>query len=313
MSVSLVPAEGARPAGRNATYIVADLEPGDRLQRKIRVCNGTDTPLRVSLYANAAAISDGAFAPLGSPRADNDLSRWTTVQPASVLLQPDAPVDVAVTITIPSDATRGERYAVVYAEVPPAAGGSGIGVASRVGVRQYVFVRGESAPRTDFTISTLTAARGNDGRPVVEAQVKNTGERAIDVAGELRLTDGPGGVSAGPFPASVGTTIAPGQSAPVEVLLDRALPAGPWLARLELGSGATRRAAEARMTFPDEAGVENAAVPAKNVPLRKDPEILVPIAGALIGVIALLLLWWLLARRRTNEDEDEDKELLPAG
>lgn len=313
VSVSLVAADGARPTGRDATYIVADLEPGDRLQRRMRVCNGTDAPLRVNLYSNAAAINDGGFLPVGSPRAENDLSRWTSVQPSTLLLQPDVPADVAITISVPVDADAGERYAVVYAEVPPAAGGTGVGVASRVGVRQYVFVRGDAAPRTDFTIQALTAARSNDGRPVVQAEVRNTGDRAIDVAGTLRLTDGPGGISAGPFPATLGTTIAPGQSAPVEVLLDRALPAGPWLATLTLRSGDVERRAEARITFPDEAGSENAPVEAKNLPLRENPNVLIPIAGGLIGLIALLLLLALLRRRPKKADDDEEQQLAPAG
>lgn len=294
--------DGTRATGRDATYIVADLEPGDRLQRRMRVCNGTDEPLRVNLYSNAATISDGGFLPVGSPRADNDLSRWTSVQPSTVLLQPDVPVDVAITITVPPDAEAGERYAVVYAEVPPAAGGTGIGVASRVGVRQYVYVRGDSAPQTEFAIEALTAARSSDGRPVVQAEVQNIGDRAIDAAGTLRLTEGPGGVSAGPFPATLGTTIAPGQSAPVEVLLDRALPGGPWLARLDLASGETRRAAEARITFPDEAGTANAPVEAESLPLRENPDVLIPIAGGLIGLIALLLLLALLRRRTKRKD-----------
>lgn len=300
LSVSLLPADGTRPTGRDATYVVADLEPGERVQRRVRVCNGSDAPLRVSLYANAAAISDGSFLPVGSPRAENDLSRWTAVQPSVLLLPPDAPADVDITITIPADAAPGERYAVVYAEVPPAAGGTGIGVASRVGVREYVFVRGGAAPRADFVIEALTAARTSDGRPVVQAQVQNTGDRAIDAAGTLRLGDGPGGTTAGPFPVSLGTTIAPGASEPVEVLLDPQLPAGPWLARLDLASGASQRAAEARITFPDAAGDAGDAVPAKALPLREDPDVVVPVAVAILGLAALLVLL-ALYRRRTRD------------
>lgn len=296
--MSLAPAADARPSGREASYIVADLEPGDRLQRRVRVCNGTEAPLQVSLYSNAAAIADGGFLPQGSPRAENELSRWTTVEPSTLLLEPDAPADVDVTVSVPADAEPGERYAVVYAEVPPAAGGSGVGVASRVGIRQYVFVRGASAPVTDFTIRTLTAGRGIEGRPVVQGSVQNTGDRAVDVAGTLQLTNGPGGVSAGPFPATVGTTIAPGQSAPVEVLLDQALPAGPWVARLDLASGDTRRAAEAAVTFPDESGTQSDPVSAKTLSLREDPDFVIPVAVGVFALALLLLVTAYLSSRR---------------
>lgn len=306
ISVSLLPVDEPRPEGRERSYVIADLRPGESLQRTMRVCNGTDQPVRVDLYANAATISDGSFLPLGSPRADNALSRWTSVRPSSLRLQPDVPAQVQIEIAVPADAEPGERYGVVYAELPPAAGGSGIGVASRVGVRQYVFVRGDAAPQTDFTIRTLTATRSADGRPVVRAEVQNTGDRAIDVAGTLRLTEGPGGVGAGPFPATAGTTVAPGVSAPVEVVLDPALPAGPWLARLDLASGSTRRAAEAAITFPDSAGGESAPVTAENLPLQEDPDVVIPVAIGILSLVALLLLlalWRRRSRRKTAEGE----------
>jgi len=77
-------------------------------------------------------------------------------------------------------------------------------------------------------VESLQAARRTDGRPVVTAQVRNTGERALDIRGELALSDGPGGLSAGPFPVTVGTTLAVGATAPVEVVLDEAIKGGPW-------------------------------------------------------------------------------------
>lgn len=307
--MALVPEDGPRPEGRERLFIVADVRPGEPLQRTMRVCNGTERPLRVDLYANAATITEGSFLPVGAPRAENDLSRWTSVRPSTLLLQPDLPVAVNIEIAVPADAEPGERYAVVYAELPPTSGGSGIGVASRVGVREYVFVRGEAAPQTDFAVRTLTATRSADGRPVVRAQVQNTGDRAIDVAGTLRLDDGPGGVSAGPFPATVGTTVAPGESAPVEVVLDPALPAGPWLARLDLASGSTRRAAEATISFPDAAGEENAPVDAKNLPLQEDPNVVIPVAVAVLSLVALLLLLALWRRRSRSKVVQEE----PAG
>lgn len=294
--MSLLPEDGTSPKGRAASYVVADLEPGARLRRQVRVCNGTAAPVRVLLYANAADIRDGSFLPLGTPRADNELSGWTRVEPGSALLAPNEPVDVAVTIQVPADATPGERYAVVYAEVPAAPGGSGVGVASRVGVREYVFVRGDQPPRTDFSIITLTATRGADGRPAVQAEVRNTGERALDVAGELRLSNGPGGVSAGPFPATVGTTLAPGQSTPVELLLDPMLPAGPWRARLELASGPTRRAAEARISFP-EPGEDAQPVRAQELRLREDPGVVIPVAVGALSLAVLVLLFAFIRHR----------------
>ena len=120
-----------------------------------------------------------------------------------------------MTITVPSDAAPGEQYGVVWAEArsAPVAGGGVIQV-SRVGIRLYVSVGPGGAPAADFTIDSLTANRSADGQPTVLATVHNTGGRALDMSGTLQLLAGPGGLSAGPFPATLGTTLAIGDTEP---------------------------------------------------------------------------------------------------
>src|SRR5438067_258369 len=89
--------------------------------------------------------------------------------------------------------------------------------------RNYVIdVSKRGAPKNDFTIDSLQAVRGKDGTPAVLAKVHNTGARALDMRGSLQLSDGPAGLSAGPFDAQLGTTLAPGDTAPVVVPLDKA-------------------------------------------------------------------------------------------
>ncbi len=67
----------------------------------------------------------------------------------------------------------------------------------------------------------------------------------------MQLTDGPGGLSAGPFPAKLGTTLGLGQAESVLVALDPAIPRGPWDAHIVLRSGMTERDAAANVTFPE--------------------------------------------------------------
>lgn len=88
-----------------------------------------------------------------------------------------------------------------------------------------------------LAISSLTAKREPNGQPAVVARVRDTGGRALDLSGGLILSQGPGGLSAGPFPAQLGTTIAPGQSEPVTFKFNRQLPDGPWKALVHLESG----------------------------------------------------------------------------
>jgi hypothetical protein len=80
--------------------------------------------------------------------------------------------------------------------------------------------------------------------------VHNTGERAIDLAGDLELTNGPSSLSAGPLAVRTASTLKPGDSGTVTVALDRELPSGPWDARITLTSGVTSESGTARLTFP---------------------------------------------------------------
>jgi len=236
---------------RARQYIVDHVSAGTTITRRVEVSNDTGRTQTVQLYAAAGSIKDGTFQ-FGEGRAANDLTSWTTVDPPTVSPAAGAKTLATVKIAVPASAGPGERYGVVWAELPAAAPpGGGVGAVNRVGVRIYLSVGQGTEPTTDFSVTTLEAKRDGDGNPTVSAAVQNTGGRAVDLSGELRLTNGPGGLSAGPFDAKLGTTLGLGQTEPVLVTLDRALPAGPWDARIVLRSGTTEKEATAKITFPD--------------------------------------------------------------
>jgi hypothetical protein len=299
---------------RARIYIVDHLSPGTVIHRRIEVSNSTASGAHVLLYAAAATISKGSF--LGAVgHTPNDLSTWTSIRPG----MPDVPaggrVTATVTITVPSDAAPGEQYAVVWGEVrSPSSPGGGVIQVNRVGIRLYISVGRGGPPAADFTIDSLTPQRSPDGRPMVLATVHNTGGRALDMNGTLRLLAGPGGLSAGPFPASLGTTLAIGDTEPVTIVLDEQLPAGPWDARITLHSGLLERSARATITFP----ATGASPPVNSTPTR--PGWLYPaIVGLgillLLGIAVLLIV---LRRRRRRSDQRQGagrkaRERLPAG
>lgn len=121
---------------------------------------------------------------------------------------------------------------------------------------------------------------------MVLALVRNVGGRALDMNGTLRLGSGPGGLSAGPFPATVGTTVGIGQTEPVAILLDKTLPAGPWNAQIVLRSGLVERQANASLTF--------AGAPAS----PSTPTWLYPGLAILVALLAVLALFLAPRRRR---------------
>ncbi len=207
-----------------------------------------------------------------------------------------------MTIACARDASAGESYGVVWAELPAAVpAGGGITTVNRVGVRIYLSVGPGGEPAVDFVITAMEARRGKDGAPAVSATVRNTGGRAIDLSGELRLAEGPGGLAAGPFPVTLGRTLGLGQSEPVHVGLDPAIPAGPWTAKMLLRSGTTERTASARLTFPSTPGTSAGKVATAHRP-SAGRVVVIGLIG-LVLVLALLFFLLVLPRRRRERDD----------
>ena len=239
----------ARTDPRARLYIVDHLAPGTVIQRRVEVSNTTASTEHVVLYSAAARIAKGSF--LGAAgHSTNQLSRWTSISPGTADVPPGGLMTATVTITVPPNAPPGEQYGVIWAEARATPEAGGVIEVNRVGIRLYLSVGPGGAPAADFTIESLTAQRSPDGRPVVLATVHNTGGRALDMNGTLKLLDGPSGLTAGPFPATLGTTLAIGDTEPVTIALDKDLPAGPWDARITLKSGLLERSARATITFP---------------------------------------------------------------
>jgi hypothetical protein len=275
-------------------YIIDRLTPGTVIHRRIEVSNTTASTAPVKLYAAAATIGHGVF--LGSVGHTPDaLSTWTSVQPGASEIPSGGHLIATVTVAVPRDATSGERYAVVWAEVrSPPIPGSAVTEVNRVGIRLYLSIGYGAAPASNFTIESLTAKRAPDGDPLVVAAVHNTGGRALDMYGSLKLLSGPGGLRAGPYAAVPGTTVAIGGTEPVTVVLSKLLPDGPWDARITLLSGLLSRTAHATITFP-RAGSSPAVLATTSS--GRSAWLYLLVAGGIL-LLGLALLLGLLAGRR---------------
>jgi hypothetical protein len=276
---------------RARLYIIDRLAPGSLIHRRIQVTNGTPLPVKVALYASAADVSQGRFL-TAAGHSQNELSTWTSVSPRSLDLAPREKALTAVRVRVPTDAAPGESYGVVWAQVstPPNSPG-GVRQVSRAGIRLYLSIGPGNAPASDFRIESLTAGRDINGQPTVTASTRNTGGRALDLTGQLRLTHGPGGLAAGPFPASSGNTVGINQTHQVTVPLDAQVPNGPWQATLTMTSGLLKRSAHATLTFPTEAGT----TAPEETPSGAVPRWLI---GAATLLLLVALAWMLIVWRR---------------
>ena len=300
--VDVPSAEADNP--RALRYIIDHLGPGTTIHRRILVENLGPRAARIAVYPDAATISGGSFiGDAGETRSD--LTTWITTNRHAVVLGPHANTMVTVTIRVPWDASSGERYGVIWAQETSRLqyrNGLAVTEINRVGVRIYLSVGPGGAPPSNFAVTSFTATRSAHGQPVVIAHVHNTGGRALDISGYLRLSDGPGGLTAGPFKIDDDITIAPGQSEPMEMVLSKRLPNGPWLAQIDLVSGLTERHAEATIQFPGYGG--RTAISGYLIT-----------GGILLLILAVIAATWLVRRnRRPSPIPDElDLMLTPGG
>lgn len=273
-------------------YIVDHINPGTKISRRFEIENTSSSPQHIAVYPGAAEIRNNKFLP--SPERDaNELSSWVSINRTHLVAPPHSHIPLKATITIPESATKGERYGAIFAEVTSPSGHS-VQMVNRVGIRIYLDVGPGGDPPSDFHIDQLTPGRTADGMPVVRATVHNSGQRALDISGQMRLSEGPGGLRAGPFPAQMGTTLALNASAPVSVVLDERLPDGPWNVELLLQSGRIQHTVNATLSFPGRPA--SWGIPA----LIDSPWPWVLIIGLAAAVVTILLVALRLTRRHRS-------------
>jgi hypothetical protein len=289
---------------RARVYVIDHVKPGTTIKRRVEVSNDTGTRTDVAVYPAAATIKKGSFVGLEG-ETPNELTTWTKVGSPRLQLPDGAKQMVDVAIDVPSDAPPGEQYAVLWAQTTSRGSGA-VTQVSRVGIRVYLSVGPGGEPASAFKVESLTGERNPSGIPVVAAAIHNTGGRALDLRGKLTLSDGPGGLSAGPFPVTLGTTLARRQTEPVTVQFDKQLPNGPWQAHLEVTSGLLTETAKATITFPDSGT-------GKTVAISDSTPIWWWIGAMLLALGLLLRASWSLVRRRRPEPQAEHPADVRAG
>jgi hypothetical protein len=241
---------------RAQTSIVDHLAPGTTIHRRIEVSNNSAKSIhrRIEVYPGAATIKDHKFV-VSSGRKPNELASWITVDHPILDMPPNTTSVVRVTIAVPTTASEGERYAAIWAWTSARPGQSrNVGLASAVAIPVFLDVGPGGEPPSDFQINGLLPGRTEDGQPKIQARVRNTGGRALVMSGTLTLSAENGDLKAGPYPARLGTTLRPGDAAPVLVLLDDLVTDGPWEVKLTLRSGRVEHTARATLTFPEKRG-----------------------------------------------------------
>ncbi len=291
---------------RARMYIVDHVKPGTTIRRRVKVTNSSAHRHRIALYTTAASVLDNTFTPAAG-RTPNELTSWTHLPTSSVDLAPWQVKRVPVTITVPRRASRGERYAAIFASLAathhsrrnPA---TKVVEINRIGIRIYLDIGRGGEPPTHFRIDgiALHHAPGHGhphGRwPYLSARVHNTGERALDMTGKLSLARVHGTTTVGPFQVQNGVTILPRHSGQVRAVLNEPLAAGRWLAHLDLSSGVVHRAVNKVITLDEPTGVTIKA----DAGSGQLGAVLLPGAIVTLAAVLAVLLWYRIRRTRLS-------------
>ena len=147
----------------------------------------------------------------------------------------------------------------------------------------YLSVGPGAEPASDFTIGKIRVDTDTAGATIVATTVTNTGGRALDLAGELSLSDGPA-LDTGPFRTPRSTTLGIGESTELTIPLDDRIPGGTWKATLTLASGQVEHTRTQQITLPGD------APPADDGGFPLLPVLLAGGASIAVGAAAIALL-----------------------
>jgi hypothetical protein len=268
-------------------YIIDHLNPGADISRNFQVSNTGRNKITLSLYPAAASVSGGTFT-FAAGHTQNEMTTWVHLNKPAVTLAPHTTATVTATVDVPKDATSGNDNGVIWAE-QDAKGPGNVNLVSRVGIRMYLNIGPGGAPAPGFTAGTPTTSTGSNGTRLVSVPINNTGGRAIDVRGSMSLSNGPGGLQAGPFNPRSMDTLAPGQSHPVTFALSSKLPEGPWQATFTFKSDLITKTE--KVTLNLASGSATTASSHKNFPI-------VPVAGGIGLFLILVIGGFLILRHR---------------
>jgi hypothetical protein len=148
---------GANPLAR--LYVVDRLAPGTTIRRRVEISNTTRAVANVTIYPAAASIVKGAFEFASAVNGQDELSTWTSVTRHTVRLAADTTAVDTLTIKVPREASPGQRYAVLWAQVSAPSATDHVLLVNRVGVRMYLSIGPGGAAPPGFKVSFLTARR----------------------------------------------------------------------------------------------------------------------------------------------------------
>lgn len=174
-------------------WFIYTLESGELKKGRVSIRNTSPVPVEVRVYpVDAVTTRDGAFAPEPEDKERVGVGAWVTLAESKVYLSPGETKIVNFTMRVPNTAEVGDHIGAIIVQSEGPLGeltGSGLRIATRVGVRMYITVPGdivrelvfsEFREETQNRIVTFYPAFSNRGN--VRIRLKGTIE-VTDISG----------------------------------------------------------------------------------------------------------------------------------
>lgn len=233
------------PDGISGSYFELTMAPGETRELAVLIGNHGTATVPVRTYAaDVYTIVNGGFGARLSGEPTGETTSWVQYQSEVLSIEPGTGIRRTFTVTVPLDATPGERITslVVQNDEPVS---TGTGVVIRQVLRQAVAVA-ITVPGPLVPGLRIGAARHGEvaGRSVLAVEVENIGNVRLRPTAEFTLTDGAGKVvSTARLP--MGSFYA-GTATLVELPLAALLLPGPYRIALTLADAERSVQGEAR-------------------------------------------------------------------
>jgi len=218
------------------------LSPGESMTKTIEIQNNSSIAQTYKLSSNGftAVGEEGGSAYV--PSSSSDLSGWMQFDPPqSIGIPANNMAQVAVTITVPENASPGGHYATVFARTTAKdVTVTGVGIEQMFGINFLVRIAGnivENASVVEFSTPKARLAPGEE--IMFSTRVKNTGNVHIKPTGVIEIYRGNAKIDEVPLNPT-GGSILPNSIRRFDVKSIKYLPAGKYRAGLVLQYGASQ-------------------------------------------------------------------------
>ncbi len=193
--VIAVPASAAASLTVSNNIFIQDVQPGQTYLHKMTVTSGASGPMDIKVEAAGLGLSLNGGVQALSPQEDvspySARSFISDIDKPSFRLEPGTSEELQVTISIPVNASPGERYADIHIYSEPGEG-DGVSVIISANVPVIANIPGATPVKTG-RITGLSVPQSEAGQPVeVDTTFQNTGTARIQVKNTVTITDASG-------------------------------------------------------------------------------------------------------------------------